>query len=209
QYTGSGAAYDIEIVGEFGYLADWGRGLVILNVSDPYNVREITHYTLSGACVHVSFLNNYIYLTDHYSPYTALRIIDVSNPSNPILVGSDIHNGIDYWNPVGYGNKVFICNHGLGGGELRILDVSQPSNVALLGVFDERSNIFSSFIDGSRAYLADYERGLNVVDINNPSNPRKIAQFVDGGHSFDVEVVENIAFVADGEDGLEIIRILI
>ncbi|MFW9828249.1 MAG: hypothetical protein ACFFEY_11680, partial [Candidatus Thorarchaeota archaeon] len=103
----------------------------------------------------------------------------------------------------------YICNHGTGGGELRILDVNDPSNILQVGLFDNGGTINAAYVNGSKAYLADYGKGLNVIDVSNPSNPIKVAQFYDGGHAYDVEVIDNIAYVADREDGLEIIEILI
>ena len=64
-------------------------------------------------------------------------------------------------------------------------------------------------MNGTTAYLTDYQKGLNVVDVSDPSNPTKIAQFFDGSHAYDVEVINNIAYVADRDDGLEIIEVLI
>lgn len=209
QYTGSGEAYDVEVVGDMAYLADWSRGLVILNVSNPSNVREIRTFLIPGACSHVSVTDSIAYVVDHHTDYSGLRVVNVSDPSHPIQLDNHAPSGVDYWNPLAYGDYVYIANHGLGAGELRILNVHDPSNIVQAGVFDEQSSISSSYVNGNRAYLADFMNGLVVVDLNFPIRPVKKAQYFDGGHAIDVDVISNIAYVADGNDGLEIIEILI
>ncbi|MFX0005481.1 MAG: LVIVD repeat-containing protein [Promethearchaeota archaeon] len=208
QYTGSGVAYDVEVVGDVAYLADWSRGLVILNVSNPSNVREIRTFLIPGACIHVSVANSLAYIVDHHTDYSGLRVVNVSDPSHPLQLDNHAPSGVDYWNPFVYGDYVYIGNHGLGGGELRILNAHDPSNIVQVGVFDQQSFISSSYVNGNRAYLADYMNGLVVVDVTIPISPVKRAQYFDGGHAFDVDVISNIAYVADGVDGLEIIEIM-
>jgi hypothetical protein len=209
QYSGSGEAYDVEVVGDIAYLADWSRGLIILNVSNPSNVREIRTILIPGACIHVSVVNSLAYIVDHQTEFSGLRVVNVSNPSLPVQISNFAPSGVDFWNPFAYGDYVYIGNHGLGGGELRILNVRDPSNIVQAGLFDEQSFISGSFVNGNRAYLADYRNGLVVVDITFPVSPVKVAQFFDGGHAIDVDVISNIAYVADRDDGLEIIEILI
>lgn len=209
QYTGSGSAFDVQVIGEIAYLADWSNGLVILNVSDPTDVREITSYGISGACVQVYVSENLVYLIDHYSEYSGLRIINVSDPFYPVQIGSYIPVGVDFWNPFVYGDYVYIGNHAPDGGELRIFDVSDPSQIIQIGLYDEESSVFATYVNGAFAYLADYKKGLVVVNISNHSNPTKIAQFFNGGHAVDIHVIDNIAYIADADDGLEIIKILL
>ena len=91
----------------------------------------------------------------------------------------------------------------------RILDANEPSNVIQVGVFDDGGSFFGAYVNGTTAYLADYQNGLKVVDASDPSNLTKIAQFSDGGHAYDVDVINNIAYIADRDDGLEIIEIMI
>jgi len=182
---------------------------VILNVSDPTNVWEIRTFLIPGACIHVNVLNSLVYIVDHHTDYSGLRVVNVSNPSLPVQLDNYAPSGIDFWNPFAYGDFVYIGNHGSGGGELRILNVNNPSNIVQVGVFDDQSIIYSSYASGNKVYLADYRNGLVVIDVTLPISPVKIAQYFDGGHAIDVDVISNIAYVADGNDGLEIIEILI
>ncbi len=159
--------------------------------------------------VFVSVSDNLAYIIDHHSDYNSLRIIDVSNPSNPFQVGIHAPTGVDLWNPFIQGDYVFICNHADDGGELRILNASNPSNIVQITVFDGGGDIYGIYVDGTTIYLADYFKGLIVVNGSNLSNPTKIAQFFDGGHSNDLEVIGNIAYVTDMVNGLEIIEVMI
>ncbi|MFX1575524.1 MAG: hypothetical protein ACFFB0_22535 [Promethearchaeota archaeon] len=64
-------------------------------------------------------------------------------------------------------------------------------------------------MNGTLAYLADYEKGLIIVNIADLSHPIKSAQFFDGGHVYDLDFRGNLVYVADSDKRLEIIEILI
>jgi hypothetical protein len=208
QYTGSGEAYDVQIIGEIAYIADWSRGLVLLNISDPSIVSEISRFSISGACTQLHVVNNIAYITDHHSSYTAIRLIDVSNPHSMSQVGYYSLNNVDFWNPYVYDNVIYVANHGSSGGEFYFLDASNYSQITSIRQFNDEGMINAAFINKSIGYFAGYENGLIIVDLMDLSNPRVIGRHFDGGHSIDVVAVGDIAYVADREDGLEIVKIL-
>ncbi|MFW9951448.1 MAG: LVIVD repeat-containing protein [Candidatus Thorarchaeota archaeon] len=203
-----GAVYDVQIIGDLAYLADWSRGLVILNVSDPYNVVEISNLNVAGSSPHLHVFNNTVCIVDHLSSYSSLRIINVSDPYHPVQLTNHAPSGIDYWNPFLENNYIYVCNHGLNGGEVYILDISNPIHIATIGSYDEASNIFAVYAQDNKLYLADYDLGLIILDISNPSSPIKIGHYFDGGHGTNLKIIGNIAYMADMDGGLEIIQIL-
>jgi len=208
QYTGSGEIYDVQVIGEIAYIADWSRGFIILNVSVPSIVIEIARFTTAGACTHVSVLNDLAVISDHLSQFTSIRIINVVDPYNPVLVGYHVDYDADFWNPFLYEDIVYMGNHGIGGGEVLILDVSVPSDIVQLGLHDDGGFVNSIYVNGSIAYMADYNKGLKVFDVSDPSNPTSLAQHFDGGHAIEVFVVDDIAYVANRGSGLQIIKLL-
>jgi hypothetical protein len=209
QYTGSGEIYDVQVIGDIAYFADWSNGLVILNVSNPYDVNVINNYPISGACIHLHVYNNLAYITDHYSSYTGIRIINVSNPYSLVQEGYYNQANIDFWNPIVVDDRIYVANHGSNGGDFYILDATDLLDIQQLSVYNKDGTIFSYSIVGNEIYFADYERGLVVVDYTDLTNPIIVGRHFDGGHAYDVEVIGDIAYVADRDDGLEIIKIQI
>jgi hypothetical protein len=204
----AGSVFDVQVRGELAFLADWNNGLTILNVSNPSDLTFISQFPISGACIHVDVYENIACISDHYGDYTAIRLVNVSDPYNPFQIGSHSPSGVDFWNPIIEGDYVYVGNHALDGGGLHILDISNPSNIHQVGFYHGGGSIFAAYIYDTRIYCANIELGLEVLDIVSPVNLQKSGQFFDGGQAHDVAVVNNYAYIADHNDGLEIIEIL-
>ena len=129
-----------------------------------------------------------------------LKIIDVSNPSDPQLIGSlDTFDarGIDIAEGLAY-----IADKQAG---LKIIDVSDPTSPTLLGSLGT-SNAVRVKIVGELVYLADNEGGLKVIDVSNPNFPDLIKSF-DTYWAKDLKIVGELAYIADWDAGLKIIDI--
>jgi len=102
---------------------------------------------------------------------------------------------------------MYSGNHESGGGELLITDVRNLSNINRVGELDPGGTIFAVHVEGSTAYVADFELGLLMVDVSNPESPERIGTFYDGGGAINLDVVGDLVYVADRNGGLEIIQI--
>ncbi|MFM6775317.1 MAG: DUF4347 domain-containing protein, partial [Microcystis panniformis] len=202
-YDTPGNAYDVKVVGNYAYVADWTSGLQIIDVSTPTNPTLISNYDTSGFAMDVQIVGNYAYVADGYQ---GLQIIDISNPTNPTLKGN-----YSSW-PLGWGyglevvgNYAYVASDYQG---LTIIDISNPSNPTFKGRYDTSSRALKVQVIGNYAYVADYESGLQIIDVSNPTNPTLKGNYDTPGIASDVEVVGNYAYVADGWDGgLQIIDI--
>ncbi|MFM6896770.1 MAG: DUF4347 domain-containing protein, partial [Microcystis panniformis] len=202
-YDTPGNAYDVKVVGNYAYVADWTSGLQIIDVSTPTNPTLISNYDTSGFAMDVQIVGNYAYVADGYQ---GLQIIDISNPTNPTLKGN-----YSSW-PLGWGyglevvgNYAYVASDYQG---LTIIDISNPSNPTFKGRYDTSSRALKVQVIGNYADVADYESGLQIIDVSNPTNPTLKGNYDTPGIASDVEVVGNYAYVADGWDGgLQIIDI--
>ena len=63
--------------------------------------------------------------------------------------------------------------------------------------------------DGARAYLADYQAGLQIVDVSDASNPVTLSTFDTNGSAYSLAVSSdgNTVYLADEEEGLQIIDV--
>ena len=170
-------------------------------------MREISRFSISGACTHVYVDNGIACIIDHHSSYSGIRLINVSNPQSLSQIGSYAPPNIDFWNPFVHENIIYVGNHGNNGGELRMLNASNCSQISPLAIFDDGGSIFGAFTNDNIVYVADYQNGLTIIDMTDFSHPKVIGRHFDGGHSMNVVVTEDIVYVADREDGLEIIRV--
>ncbi len=72
------------MAGSYAYVADDGKGLRIIDISDPANPSETGYYDTPGYAYDVAVAGNYAYIADYYQ---GLRVIDVSDPAHPVQVG--------------------------------------------------------------------------------------------------------------------------
>lgn len=78
-----GGAYGVAVSGNYAYVASQGAGLHIINISNPANPSIVTTYNTPGSALKVAMQGNYAIVADN----TSLQIIDVSNPTTPVLAG--------------------------------------------------------------------------------------------------------------------------
>jgi hypothetical protein len=204
-YNTRGWVGDFLFAGDYAYLADGAAGLVVLDVSNPASPRRVGGLGVPGVTSGVVVSGNYAYLTEGTLDSTAvdapgaLRIMDITDPTNPQLVADyaverQAHSlamvdGIAYVSTLAPGK----------GAKLEIIDVSDPTAPKGIG------NLVSwgfPVIHGDRAIVGS----LEVLDISNPAAPRRVGGYPSGGfYSGSVVVEGNYAYVAAGEEGFQII----
>ncbi len=101
-----------------------------------------------------------------------MAITDVSDPENPVTVGS--------YDTSGYGVDIFAEGDYAyladGSGGLKIFDVSTPSSPSKLGTYST-SGAEDVLVEGQYAYLADGSNGLKIIDISTPATPSLVGSY--------------------------------
>ncbi|NCR29182.1 MAG: hypothetical protein GPJ25_24040 [Microcystis aeruginosa LE13-04] len=154
----------MQIVGNYAYVADWGSGLQIIDISNPATPTFKGNYDTSGTALDVQVVGNYAYVADQYS---GLQIIDISNPVAPTLKGNYNTSG----NAIGVqivGNYAYVAD---GYSGLQIIDISNPATPTFKGNYDTSGRSNGVQVVGNYAYVADYEGGLQILDVSDFTNP--------------------------------------
>lgn len=91
-----------------------------------------------------------------------LRVIDISNPESPVIVGSVERplGAQDVYVAEGY---AYLAAYENG---LQIIDITNPQNPVLVSSVDTPGKATDVYVSGSYAYVADNESGLQVIDIS-------------------------------------------
>jgi hypothetical protein len=137
--------------------------------------------------------------------YVALRqgglgIYDVSDPGNPMQVGSVAISRRRSGGAIGVtvsGAYAFVAK---GEDGMDVVDVRNPARPRVVGNY--RGYCADVAVSGRFAHLAGWSQGLTVVDVGNPANPRRVGGYDDEpiGERFNSVVVSgNHAFVS-GDD---------
>ncbi|MFQ6069841.1 MAG: LVIVD repeat-containing protein [Candidatus Aminicenantales bacterium] len=187
-----GYAYEVDVSGNYAYLATGWTGLSIVDISNLITLLIVGSFVTDGFVESLTVKNGIAYLA---SGFEGLRIIDISDPTNPCEVSVV---------------PSVIPEEGCA------IDVSQPSSPKKVSYIDppcgnepdESVDEWSEgvIISGHYAYLSDGECGIVVIDISDPFNPREVCRFRTGDYAIRARVKDNFIFLADGNDGLWIFR---
>ncbi len=200
---GLGAYRDLALVGSVAYLAN-ELGLELISVTDP------AHPTW------LSFIDLFVWpsATDGVDvsgtvacvaqAEAGLRVVDVSDPFNPALVGEYDTSG--YAEDVAVaGNKAYVADGEPG---LQIVDISNPRQPTGMGVTQTPGKVMGIAVVEDMAYVAGNGGGLSLVDISDLLTPTLVEFYNTPGFARQVAVVGNYAYVADGSGGLLIFVIV-
>ncbi|WP_139294415.1 DUF4347 domain-containing protein, partial [Microcystis aeruginosa] len=150
---------DVQIVGNYAYVADGNSGLQIIDISNPTTPTLKGNYDTPDYAQDVQIVGNYAYVADG----DGLQIIDISNPTNPTFKGNYNTSGQALGVQV-VGNYAYVAD---GGSGLQIIDISNPTNPTLKGNYDTSGGAYGVQVVGNYAYVADWGSGLQIIDISN------------------------------------------
>jgi len=157
----------IVVQGNYAYCAASFAGLDILDISNPtrpVKIGSIDTIAAGAEAISVAVSGNYAYVGHNEDFIGRLRIVDISNPRAPRLMG--------YYSklcsePVlaASGNYLYEA----GGYGIKIFDVSNPSSPKLVKTFTAPGLSRYIFISGHYAYVAS-TGGFHILDIAKPTN---------------------------------------
>ena len=170
------------------FVSDSSNQLQIIDVSDTSNPTLLStfnpgiyNYTVDSA---LSIDGDTLYLVNHFS----LTSVDVSNPSEPLTLGSVSTRYDTLLNDLGglatslvisSDEKIaYVASDGFG---LVIIDISDPSDPKPMGSLfidstqsELNSNKLALSPDGTTVYLAEGAAGVKVIDVRDAKNPMLI-----------------------------------
>ena len=173
-----GKAYDVEVSGDWAYVASHADGLRVVNVSDPSKVsdRSLAGTAATRFAQSVSVLDRLAFVADGAN---GARIFDVSPAwgagGKPLEVGT-YRPGGDVKRAVASGKLLFVAAGDRG---LQILDVSTPSAPQVVSSV-RTTGASDVVVKGTWAFVADGPGGLRVLDVSSPSSPTLLAGGVRG-----------------------------
>ncbi len=188
-----GEVYHITIQGDYAYVSSMNT-MFILNVSDPMNIVQC------ASCNHpfknIIVQNNYAYLVNG-----SLHIMDITNPYNPLELGSC--NLVDAIDIAIKDNFVYAAISNFG---FKKINISNPAAPFLTDSFEMTGNPKSIAIANDFIYMGDGYGGLQVISIQN-SSPMLIntLEYID---ALDLMIQNSTAYLLDWMSGFRVIDII-
>jgi hypothetical protein len=186
------------IVGNLVYVAN-SDGFKIIDASNHFTYKIIGGFETFGQAIAVQVYANRAYVADGTE---GLRIIDVSTPDSPTLLGALATEQSIY--------TVFVDDRAAYTGsdqQFQIADVNDPSSPKLLSSYFTEIQSLRIQVVKTNAYVLILARGLAILDISNPTNPIKTGTVNTSQSANDFQVVANYAYIADGAAGLQIVDV--
>jgi len=167
---------DMQVDGNVAYLAAWGFGLILADITDPRAPMEVGR--LQAFFAHTVAVADGVAYVAKNTNGPEFGIVDVSDPTTPAFVSSYSINFSPAQLAVRDG-LLFIAGYSNGGLEsvgLRIIDVTDPANAVEIGFYDEEcAAAFEVKLVDDLAYLA-CSNGLHIVDISDPTAPARVGR---------------------------------
>jgi len=163
--------WDIDVQGDYAYLAATWTGLVIHNITDPSSPYKVGDYNPAESYDGIAVRGDYAYAaTDRYAgSYGGLTVFDISDPGDPSVVGvCATHDGSKV---ALHDSFAYLATGYATGKGLRIINIFDPSDPFEVTAVDSNLTIMDVAISYPYAYLAAWYDGIRIVDIQDPLHP--------------------------------------
>ena len=174
-------------------------------LGEPDIIADVETYTIVGIfdtpedASEVFIIDTLIYVADGWG---GLRIIDFSDPAEPVEIG--FYDGVGSAHDlVVEGNYAYLAYEAA----LTIVDVTNPYAPVFTGSLRTPGYAVGVDVQGNYAYVADYDQGLRMIDITNPYLPAETGFYDTPGTAWAVQVDSPYVYVADGDSGMIILDI--
>lgn len=187
------------VSGDFIFAALGERGLGIFHLKNPTDAVYLQPVGPTEAALDVEVADHIAYVADYRQ---GLKIYDVADPENPVLIGT--YDTFGAWDVELAGETVALA---LGSRGVAFVSVIDPTEPSLLFEIDTPDFTVDVELAGSRAYVADDETGVLVLDISDLDAPRLVGRFDTAGHVRDIEIAGTTLYAADKDGGLVILDV--
>lgn len=146
---------DVDVSGNYAYLANHDNGLRVIDISVPSSLSEVGFLDSPTASRGVTVIGDLVYLAEG----DGLRIVDVSDPASPSLL-SFFHTSANAEKCVVYSGYAYIATHNTG---IVMVNVQNPSAPILVDIYDTAGNANDVEAANGLIYVADYDNGLVIL----------------------------------------------
>ncbi len=143
-------------------------GAVQLNVSVKVPSSPAATFTTSST----TGINDGLYVQGRYAYLTTaagFQIIDISDPANPVAVGSITSQNNSFGIAV-QGRYAYVASQG-SNPRIKIYDVANPALPFLVGSISPSNFPWGSYVQGRYWYISNTDGTISIIDVANPASP--------------------------------------
>jgi len=204
---GSGPCWAVKVHGDTAYLLD-GNQLEIFDCSDVSSPEHLGSVVLRDKTWDIALSGDYAYVA---SGLGGVRVIDISDPLNPIETGYYIHEYPEYSRATSIdvsGGFAYVVSSAIISSSMLIIDISDPYNPHYAGNYPDDEHGRDVVVSGDYAYIASSSYGkLKIVNISDPGNPYEVGSCDIGEETSGVVLSGDYAYMAHPYAGVSVIDI--
>jgi hypothetical protein len=208
----------LDVAGGFAYIGDTNFGLRIVDINNPSSLSvagEMSFISpvpqsqvLTPRDIDVNGSTTYFLATD------SVKIIDTSDPTNPVELGSFATSFAEDIEVLG--NNAFVADRHT----MKVFDISNPASANEIANFPVPGSTKTLEISGNYAYLGyirtnlpNLDRsGIYVIDISTPASPTLFGNLDLGNTDFrdgiqDLSIIGNRLYALSINQGLSLVDI--
>ena len=193
----------VKVKNNYAFVADYsGMKMRVIDISDPSKPAEVTSLNTPGYTTFIEIKEELAVVSCDYDGFI---IVDISNPQQPVQLGSCLNDEHRTCEIILDGIYAYVATEYYKG-EIAVYDISDPADITAVNkynVLPSRTAVGLDVRDGF-VYLATDEDGLQIVDFSLPASPVWAGGITSPGYCYDVAVADNIAYVAADYEGLRI-----
>jgi hypothetical protein len=191
-----GNAIRVALDGDLALIADHRGGLRLVDIGDPESPRELSSMVDDYAVVEAVPIGGYAYV----ATFDAIRIIDISRPSDPVSLGSFQPN--TFINVITIHENLALIGTSYRG--LQIYDATHPTDPVWLGEYNNVEDEYKAIaVHGDHVFLGPFD--VSVLDVSDPTDPVRTTFRSTGSSGNDARglaMVGDLLVVANEGDGL-------
>lgn len=164
---------DIALDGNYAFVSTRDTGLQILDVSDSADPVVVNSFEIDGGVIVKSLVRDGIL---YALGWNSLSMISVSDPHNPVLLGTYHHPGQVFWFMALSGDYAYLAGYER---YFLVVDISDPAQPQLLTTVSTGNNTVRGLaVDSGLLFAITFEsRTLQIYDISNPASPQPLGRF--------------------------------
>ncbi|MFO7675609.1 MAG: hypothetical protein R6X12_04785 [bacterium] len=156
-----------------------------VDISDPANARRLAR--LNNTCgMDVHLEGPYAFVTGR-GGYEPMQILDIADSTRPAVLGELVLPGNGIWSNTALDRAWVACDWG----GFRVIDISNPVAPVLDTVLLRADMAEDVYVDGSRAYVANYRLSLKILDISDPARPVELGGVDSAGATSEAVVAKD------------------
>ncbi len=194
---------EVVVQGDLAFAAV-AEAMEMFDIEDPLSPVSLAVVPIPGDWTRgVAVFGNYAYCVSGPSGAASLYALDVSDPSNPSVVWSEL---CGVW-PVAAdieGDHLYIADRGFG---LRVYNLSMPAAPVLVGELAVATAPLDLDVRGDLSYIAVAPGGLQIVSVADPQSPVAVGSFSPSGSGYGIMVADSVAYLASDNFGVYIVGI--